>query len=608
MIAARFAPDTLRPVTIEPIAPVRLVRRDDGVWFADFGRAGFARPWLRLRSDAATTVSVHIGEVPTDETHIHPEPGGSRRYRAIEVAIPAGPSETLVTIPSDERNTGPLAIRMPAHIGEVLPFRYLELHGYDGPLTADDLRQVVAFYPFDETDATFESSSTVLNAVFDFCRYSMKATNFTGLFADGYRERIPYEADGLINQLGWYCTCPDPAPARATIEHLMHNGTWFQEWHQQLVMMAWEDYLQTGDDRLLRQYTARLGEKTLIALAREDGLIDSTSPAITHDLLDRLGLVQPHPKDDPAECLKAIVDWPHCGLFGLPPHMGETDHHEFRPINTVVNAFACHTMGLMSHICEAIGQTEQARQWADRARRTTEQFNRVLLDTRRGIYVDGEGSTHSSQHSNMFPMALGLVPPQYRASVIDFIESRGVACSVYGAHHLLEALYVAGRGEAARKLMACTGERSWAHMFRTTGSTISLEAWADRFKPNQDWNHAWGASPAAQIPRGLMGVRPARPGWAAATIRPQPGTLARAKLTIPTPQGPLTVSFRQKQGAFFRLEVDLPGEMTATVTLPPIGPGGGTLQSDTAGQVEQSGPGGHVLAGVTGRAVLDVRA
>ena len=25
------------------------------------------------------------------------------------------------------------------------------------------------------------------------------------------------------------------------------------------------------------------------------------------------------------------------------------------------------------------------------------------------------------------------------------------------------------------------------------GSTITLEAWDNKFKPNQDWNHAWGA-------------------------------------------------------------------------------------------------------------------
>lgn len=608
MTAAHFDPDSPRPVTTEPVGPVRLVRRDDGVWFADFGRAAFARPLLRLDSPRACTVTVRLGEVPADETHIHRDPGGSRRYRAIDVTIPAGPSETLVTIPSDERNTGPLAIRMPTHIGEVLPFRYLELHGYDGPLTTESLRQVVAFYPFDETDATFESSSTVLNDVFDFCRYTMKATNFTGLFADGDRERIPYEADGLINQLGWYCTCPDPAPARATIEHLLNHGTWFQEWHQQAVMMAWEDYLQTGDDRLLRQYTDRLGEKALVALARNDGLIDSTSPAITHEYLDRLGLVQPHPKDDPAECFKPIVDWPHCGLFGLPPHMGATDHHDFRPINTVVNAFACHTMGLMAKICRAIDQPGPARDWADRARRTTEQFNRVLLDTRRGIYIDGEGSTHSSQHSNMFPLALGLVPPQHRASVADYVESRGLTCSVYGAHHLLEALYAAGRGQAARKLMARTGEKSWAHMFRITGSTIALEAWSDRFKPNQDWNHAWGASPAAQIPRGLMGVRPARPGWAEATIRPQPGTLARARLTMPTPLGPLTVRFRQKQGAFFTLTVDLPEGMAAVVTLPPVGDDGGTASRDGQPLQTDSDSTGHVVRAVTGSATLTVRA
>lgn len=40
-----------------------------------------------------------------------------------------------------------------------------------------------------------------------------------------------------------------------------------------------------------------------------------------------------------------------------------------------------------------------------------------------------------------------LVPVERKRAVIDFVKSRGMACSVYGAQHLLEGLYMNGEGE-----------------------------------------------------------------------------------------------------------------------------------------------------------------
>ena len=99
----------------------------------------------------------------------------------------------------------------------------------------------------------------------------------------------------------------------------------------------------------------------------------------------------------------------------------------------------------------------------------------------------------------MFPLAFGLVPEKHRQSVVDFIRSRGMACSVYGSQFLLDGIYDAHDAEYGLKLLTSTAERSWYNMIRV-GSTITLEAWDNKYKPNQDWNHAWGAAPANLIP------------------------------------------------------------------------------------------------------------
>ena len=165
----------------------------------------------------------------------------------------------------------------------------------------------------------------------------------------------------------------------------------------------------------------------------------------------------------------------------------------------------------------------------------------------------------------MFPLAFGLVPEKNRKTVVDFIRSRGMACSVYGAQYLLEALYAAGEDEYALELMTSKATRSWHHMLEV-GSTITLEAWDIRFKGNLDWNHAWGSAPANIIPRYVLGVRPLEPGFGKVLIRPQPGTLEHAAGTVPTVRGPVSVSF--KNGRVFELTVDIPVNMTGRVSLP----------------------------------------
>ena len=132
-------------------------------------------------------------------------------------------------------------------------------------------------------------------------------------------------------------------------------------------------------------------------------------------------------------------------------------------------------------------------------------------------------------------------------TVTDFVKSRGMACSVYGAQFLLEALYESGEADYALGLMTSESERSWYNMIRS-GSTITTEAWGNCFKPNQDWNHAWGSAPGNIVPRKLMGVEPLEPGFARMRIRPQPGSLSEASLRLPTIRGEVRVAFRNDFG------------------------------------------------------------
>jgi hypothetical protein len=178
-----------------------------------------------------------------------------------------------LSVPADARNTGPQAIKMPPYIGEVMPFRYVEITDYQQKIELRQIVRAAVNYPFDDDASSFNSSDTVLNAVWQLCKYSVKATSFAGIYVDGDRERIPYEADTYINQLSHYATDREYTLARYSCQYLINHPTWPTEWALLMVLIAYNDYLYTGDLRLIQEFYKDLKAKTLIGLEDKNGLI-----------------------------------------------------------------------------------------------------------------------------------------------------------------------------------------------------------------------------------------------------------------------------------------------------------------------------------------------
>ncbi len=546
-----------------PITAVASRLLDNGTLFLDFGKAAFGTLHVPVTSVARQTNRVvHLGEKLDAEGRIDRSPPRTVRYCRIKQEVPAGKDFCRLVIPSDERNTGPAAIKMPATIGEVTPFRYAEIEAARN-ITAAGVRQIRVHYPFDDGAAYFASSDTTLNTVWNLCKYSIKATTFCGIYVDGDRERIPYEGDAYINQLSHYCVDSEYILARYTHEYLIQHPTWPTEWQSHSVMMAWQDYQYSGKTESLTAFYNDLCVKTLIDLARDDGLISTESERCTEAFEQRLHLFDPERADN--HRLKDLVDWPPSAF--TDGGTGERDSHEMRPVNTVVNAFHYHTLVLIARIAERLGKVNDHARFATQAEQVKSSINTLLFDKKRNVYVDGEGSTHASLHSNMFALAFDIVPPERCAGVVDFVKSRGMACSVYGAQYLLEALYKNNEDTYALELMTAQHDRSWWNML-ASGSTITLEAWDWKYKNNLDWNHAWGAAPANIIPRYLMGIRPLTPGFRKVLIQPRTGTLTHAEVKHPTPLGPVSVHFKRSPDQHITLDIVLPEGMTAHVALP----------------------------------------
>ncbi len=539
---------------VEYITPTSSWKNKDNSVTLDFGKHAFGTLHFVYDAPKDDTLIIALAEKINDDGTVDSEPGGTIRYQKCKSFVKKGRHAYILKLTPDIRNTLPIAAPMPDTFPVVIPFRYAQLFDQTSVKSADFKQSRFNVYWEDE-NSYFTSNDTILNQVFDMCKYTIKATSFTGLYVDGDRERIPYEADAYLNQLSHYTTDPEIAIGRQTIEWFMRKPTWPTEWQQHVALMMHADYMYTGNTELIKKYYEAIKYKTLIDLVGDHGLVTSTKA--NKDFMKKLGF------DDPNIVLKDITDWPPAQKdtgWKLATAEGERDGFVFKPYNTLINALYYANLKIMAEFAEVVGKTDEKLRFEEAAGIAKKSINEQMFDKKRGVYVDGIGTDHASLHSNMFALAFDIVPPDRVASVVAFIKTRGMACSVYGAQYLLEGLYKAGESQYALELMNATHDRSWYNMIKV-GSTVALEAWDIKYKPNLDWNHAWGAVPANIIPRGLWGIIPETPGCQIMTMKPQMASLEHSKIMTPTLLGNISAEYKKANPRKSMYMVEVPANM-----------------------------------------------
>jgi len=526
-VAQAFAGDpyaVLEPVAVLQ-APERVFTNETGGIVVDFGKDAFG--WLEIDAPGAgREYFLNIGEILRDRGgYVSRKPGENVRARGV-MWHTERPGFQRVPVAPDLRNLFASGegspVKLPEKFGIVTPFRAVEFYRADFPVNARSVRRFVVSYPASRTESSFSCDDEKLVRVYDFCKYSMFATSFAGMFVDGDRERIPYEADAYAAQLNWYAVSSDYAYPRKTIEYLYAHPTWPTEFKQASVLSAWTDWMWTGDTRsIAKHYDTLKGEKMLLGHVREsDGLMVSGGERLPWPCYtNRCGLAD-------------IVDWPKT----------ERTDFEFRDVNAVVNAFHIRTLEAMRDIAGVLGKTADAADFATCVERARVSFAKVLTDPATGLVLDGEGSRHSSVQANAIALAFGLVPSENIDRVADWLVLQGMGCSVYFAQYLLEGLFRTGRIDAAFALLTAENDRSWLGMI-AQGATMTMEAWNMKVKPNQDFNHAWGATALNVISRFVLGVTPLEPGFRKISICPNFGPLKKVSATVPTQAGPVRIEF-----------------------------------------------------------------
>ncbi len=543
--AAKLGEDraVVYPLDQRRVRPLKIWTNEKGRVVVDFGRLSIG--WVELippevEEWTGGDYKLHIGEALRGG-EVDRAPGEGRHYVVVSGAITV-PFDYRVPLPAElERGRPASAVKLPAEIGGVVPFRYVEIEASPFVITRESMRQIAVNYPFNYKAGAFVSSSEVLDRVYKMCKDTVQASSFAGKYVDSERRRVVCERSALVNQLSHYAVDRDFTMARATLEHLMEHPTWPAESKQLGVFMAWYDWMYSGNIEMVQRWYKVLKERNALrqAARKSDGLLEAGG-----DVARESGL-------------RGVVEWV----------ASERDGFEFRPVSAVVNAFYYQNLKQLSEMALALGDEIESVALAADAEQVAVSFHKVFYNSERGCYVDGEGASHASIYANMLPLAFGMVPEEELERVAVFVKERGMSCGVWGAQFLLEALFESGEAEAALKLMTRDELRSWRNMERA-GATTVCEAWDTMLKPDQAWCYGGGTAPANIITRYVLGVRPLEPGFGKFLVQPQIGELEGVQGIVPSIRGEISVGVR-REGGIYKLLLDVPLNTTARVELPP---------------------------------------
>ncbi|HEY5956639.1 MAG TPA: family 78 glycoside hydrolase catalytic domain [Polyangiaceae bacterium] len=519
-------------------APVSIVEKGPGNYFIDFGRT-----WVGgIKYDVAAgtagkTIDVRFGEVTSAENTVRYQLNTGNNYQDI-YSMRDG-AQTFET----------WGMRV---------FRYVEIVGAPEPVTLDNLKALALVYPFDTTAATFTASNADLQSVWQLSKNTIEALNVNFYVDSWTRERADYEADAYLQLQSTLYLADDLSLGRYSIDYFQGNRTWPTEWPLYAILAVYDAWRQTGETQQLRDAYASLKTKLPEAwFEAETQLVRKTTGA--------------NGCSSTTNC--DIVDWPQT----------ERDGYVFQQYNTVVNALSYRAYANMAEIATAIGEASDAAIYADRANALRTAINSRLYSTENGRYDDGMDASgtltgHQSLHASAFALAFGVPDEAEAPRVAEYLASRGMACSVYGAAFLIDGLYQAGSGQAALDLLTSTGMSSWMNMIKL-GAGATAEAWDPSLKSNLTYSHPWAASPAFVVPSGLFGIRPLEAGYARLQLKPQPGNLEWSTVTVPTVRGTVGAAFDYGKSHVFQLAVQIPGNTSAELSVP-VPPGTKRLYVD----------------------------
>ncbi|MEO5315059.1 family 78 glycoside hydrolase catalytic domain [Pseudarthrobacter sp. CC12] len=449
-------------------------------------------------------------------------------------------------------------------------FRYAEIAGWPGTLTADDVEAVVVHSDLERT-GTFECSNELVNQLHRNIVWGLRG-NFLDLPTDcpqrderlGWTGDIAvfaptaaylYDVKGFLQD--WlldlaaeqkatnglvpitvpdalkYCPQPPefPAPESSAL------------WSEASVWVPWALWEAYGDISVLRNQYESMASHT----RRVEGLL---SPTGLWDSGFQFG------------------DWLDPDAAPDQPWAAKAD--------TGVVATACmyRTARLTARTAGLLGKHDDEAHFEALAARVRNAF---------AEHYEAASGTIRSDCTTVYALAIAfdvLETPELRGfagnRLAELVRDNNyrVSTGFAGTPFITHALTDTGHVDEAYRLLLEQGCPSWLYPV-TMGATTVWERW-DSMLPDgtinpgemTSFNHYALGAVADWMHKAIGGIRPAEPGYARVLIQPQPGEgISWARTSLKTPHGEVRVEWTLDGGAF-RLEATVPAGVAADVVLP----------------------------------------
>ncbi len=245
-----------------------------------------------------------------------------------------------------------------------------------------------------------------------------------------------------------------------------------------------------------------------------------------------------------------------------------------------------NTIDKMAMMADLTGHDEDAAEYAALADEIKASFNAAFLNTELGYYTaEGDaGQTGATQTAQAIALDAGLVPEQYRQSVlqrlVDDVKAFGpddgphFSAGTIGMAPVVRQLTENGQGQVLFDALQTDTEPGYGYFMQpTTANPEGFTTIGERWNRGDSKNHMILAQIVEWFQTGLVGIDRAEGsvGYDALVFKPQPaGDLTWAEGSFDTPRG-LATSRWDKSDERLTLEVRVPANTTAEVWVPTDG-------------------------------------
>lgn len=551
----------LREESVLPPGPPKAMPGNRLVW--DFGRILFGRIGIKVEGEAGAGIELTYGESlgadglvfnPVDIPGFFTPPSHILRFRRGESSHTLFEASGFRYVQTRFIDTN---LRM-----KVLSL-WAEESSYSGGISPRSIHFEMAL----EDEGSFACSDSLLTELWKAGAYTASVCRQDGFMDCPSREQRQWTGDAMIQSLLNYVTCRDLRLSRKAILQAAQT----QKADGMIAMASTSD---VGSE--WRTYIPDFALYWILSIvdyldySGDLSILDETFPAVAKVVawflpwLDESGLLSQVPG-------WVFIDW--------------SEKLDKRGKVLALNALFVKALRAGARVAEGVGAEAIAKRWETLASSIASAAADLFWDEERAVYIDcraAEGlSSVVSQQANAAAIAFGVAPPERWKSIFDYIldnerikltkawrwdEERPfdtrrdvVLSQPFFSHFLHAALARAGRVDD----IVSNIRRRWAPMLADGNGTF-WESW--QLTEMTSRCHAFSATPVFDLSTYVLGLRPTAPGFKRFEACPWFGNLEWAKGSMPTPTGPISLSWQNKNGRI-TLEITVPAGISGILRL-----------------------------------------